>query len=68
MEPTCGFEHGTRGLVTQRLCATEIYSDYTQEIKKLRIVQYLNYSNYVSFGWWDQGKIGIKLDTKYVVY
>ena len=31
-------------------------------------VQYLNYGNYVSFSWWDQGQIGIKLGTKHVTY
>ena len=30
--------------------------------------QYLNYGNYVSFSWWDQGQIGIKLGTKHVTY
>ena len=38
----------------------ESYSDCTQEKKKLRIVQYLNYSNCVSFSSWDQGLIGNK--------
>ena len=36
--------------------------------KKLRIVQYLNYSNCDSFSSWDQGQIGIKLETKLVIY
>ena len=31
-------------------------------------MQYLNYSNYVSFNPWDQDQIGVKLGTKYVVY
>ena len=35
----------------------ESYSDCTQEKKKLRIVQYLNYSNCVSFSSWDQVQI-----------
>ena len=40
----------------------------TQEKKKLRIVQHLNYSSCVSFRSWDQGQIGIKLETKHVIY
>ena len=35
---------------------------------KLRIVQYLNCSNYVLFSPWDRDQIGIKLGTKDVVY
>ena len=35
----------------------ESYSDCTQEKKKLRAVQYFNYSNCVSFSSWDQGQI-----------
>ena len=31
-------------------------------------VQYLNYGNHVSFSWWNQGQIGIKLGTKHVTY
>ena len=34
--------------------------------RKKCVVQYLNYGNYVSFRWWDQGQIGIKLGTKHV--
>ena len=53
-------------------CATEGYSDgysdYTQEKRKLHIVQYLSYSNYVSFTPWDRGQIGIELRTKHVAY
>ena len=37
-------------------------------MKKLRVVQYLNYGNYVSFSSWDQGQIGVKLGTKHVIY
>ena len=36
--------------------------------KKMRIVQYLDYSNCVSLSSWDQGQIGIKLRTKHVIY
>ena len=46
----------------------ESYSDCTQEKKKLRIVQYLNYSNCTSFSSWDQGQTDIKLETKHVIY
>ena len=49
-------------------CATESYSDCTQQKKKLRVVQYLNYGNYVAFSSWDQGHIGIKFETKHVIY
>ena len=35
--------------------------------KKLRVVQNLNSSNYVSFILWDRGQIGIKLGTKHVI-
>ena len=49
-------------------CTTESYSDCTQEKKKLCVVQYLNYGNYVSFSWWDQSQIGIKLGAKHVTY
>ena len=35
----------------------ESYSDCTQEKKKQRSVQYLNYSNCVSFSSWDQVQI-----------
>ena len=35
-----------------------------QENETLRIMQYLNYSNYVSFSSWDQDQIGVKLYTK----
>ena len=35
-----------------------------QENETLRIMQYLNYSNYVSFSSWDQDQIGVKLGTK----
>ena len=48
--------------------ATESYSDCTQEMKKLRVVQYLNSGNYVSFSSWDQDQIGIKLWTNHVIY
>ena len=41
-------------------------SDYTQEKKKLPIVQYINYSNCVSISSCDQGQIGIKLERKHV--
>ena len=34
--------------------------------RKKCVVQYLNYGNYVSFRWCDQGQIGIKLGTKHV--
>ena len=44
----------------------ESYSDCTQENKKLRIVQYLNYSNCISFSSWDQRQIGTKLGTRHV--
>ena len=50
-----------------QVCATESYSGCTQEKKKL-CCEYLNYGNYVSFSWWDQGQIGIKLGTKHVTY
>ena len=46
----------------------ESFSDRTQEKKKLRAVQYLNYNNYVSFSPWDRGRIGIKLGDMHVVY
>ena len=46
----------------------ESYSDCTQEKKKLRIVQYLNYSTCASFSSWDQVQIGIKLGAKHVIY
>ena len=36
--------------------------------RKNCVVQYLNYDNYVSFSWWDQGQIGITLGTKHVTY
>ena len=36
--------------------------------KKLLVVQHLNYGNYVSFSSWDQGQIGIKSETKHVIY
>ena len=36
--------------------------------RKKCLVQYLNYHNYVSFCWWDQGQVGIKLGTKHVTY
>ena len=36
--------------------------------RKNCVVQYLNYGNYVSFSWWDQGQIGTKLGTKHVTY
>ena len=48
----------------------ENYSDCTQEKKKLRIVQYvqyLNYSNRVSVSSWGHGQIAIKLETKHVI-
>ena len=48
--------------------ATESYSDCTLAKKKLRFVQYSNYSNYVSFSSSDQGQIGIKLGAKHVIY
>ena len=32
------------------------------------VVQYLDYGSYVSFSWWDQGQIGLKLGTKHVTY
>ena len=38
------------------------------QIKKLCIVQNLNYSNFVSISSWDQGQIGIKLGKKHVIY
>ena len=44
-----------------------VYSDCTQENEKLGIVQYLYYSNYVSFSAWDWGQVGIKLGTKHAV-
>ena len=50
-----------------QVCATESFSDCTQE-KKGCVVQYLNYANYVSFSWWDQDHNGIKLGTKHVTY
>ena len=50
--------------VNCKQCATESYSDCPQGKIKLRIVQYLNSSNYVSFNPWDRGQIGIKLETK----
>ena len=31
-------------------------------------MQYLNYGNYVAFSSWDQGHIGIKFETKHVIY
>ena len=40
---------------------------YSEKLK-LCIVQYLNFSNYVSSGPWYQGQIGIKLGKKHVVY
>ena len=36
--------------------------------KKLLVVQHLNYGNYVSFSSWDQSQIGIKSETKHVIY
>ena len=36
--------------------------------RKNCVMQYLNYGNYVSFSWWDQGPIGIKLGAKHVIY
>ena len=36
--------------------------------KNLLVVQHLNYGNYVSFSSWDQGQIGIKSETKHVIY
>ena len=36
--------------------------------RKNFVVQYLNYGNYVSFSWWDQGQTGIKLGAKHVTY
>ena len=41
---------------------------FEKKKEKLRVVQYLNYSNYVSFSPWDWDKIGINLGTKHVVY
>ena len=35
--------------------------------KEIRIVQYLNYINYVSFSSRDQGQIGIKFETEYII-
>ena len=35
--------------------------------KEMSIVQYLNYINYVSFSSWDQGQIGIKFETEYII-
>ena len=32
------------------------------------VVQYLDYGNYVSFSWRDQGQVGIKLGTKHFTY
>ena len=34
----------------------------------MRIVQYLNHSNCVSFNSWDQAHVGIKLEAKHVIY
>ena len=42
-----------------------LFGLYSGKQKKC-VVQYLNYGNYVSFRWWDQGQIGIKLGTKHV--
>ena len=36
--------------------------------RKNSVVQYLNYGNYVSFSWWDQGQTGIKLGAKHFTY
>ena len=36
--------------------------------RKNCVVRYLNYGNCVSFSWWDQCQIGIKLGAKHVTY
>ena len=46
----------------------EIFSNCTQEKKKLRIVQYLNDSSCVSFSSWNQVQIAIKLGRKHAMY
>ena len=57
-----------------RLCQLQgmhyrkLFRLYSEKNKKLRIAQYLNYGNYVSFSPWDRDQIGIKLKTKHVVY
>ena len=46
-------------------------SDYmaiTSTVLQKVIVQYLNYGNYISFSWWGQDQIGIKLGTNHVTH
>ena len=45
-----------------------LFKLYSEKEKKLGIVQYLNYSNFVAISSWNQGQIGIKMETKHVVY
>ena len=45
-----------------------LFKLYSEKEKKLGIVHYLNYSNFVAFSSWNQGQIGIKMETKHVVY
>ena len=40
----------------------------TSTVLQKVIVQYLNYGNYISFSWWGQDQIGIKLGTNHVTH